>query len=43
MGLQLVKVPKEVHGAEEGVTPLFNPDAVEWAMKVVLKGPDTVS
>lgn len=43
MGLQLVKVPRDIHGTEEGVTPLFNSDAVEWAMKVVLAGPSTVS
>jgi hypothetical protein len=36
MGLQLVRVPREIHSAEEGSTPLFNSDAVEWAMKVVL-------
>lgn len=38
MGLQLVRVPRMVHGAQVGEPTLFTPDAVEWAMDVVLNG-----
>ena len=38
MGIQMVKVPRRVHGEEDGKTALFTPDAVEWAMNVVLQG-----
>ena len=36
MGIVLIKVPRDIHGGQDGGEALFTPDAVEWAMKQIL-------
>jgi hypothetical protein len=32
MGIEIVRIPRSVHGYKEGETPLFGTESVEWAM-----------
>lgn len=36
MGIQLIKVPREIYAGQDGGEALFTPDAVEWAMRKIL-------
>jgi hypothetical protein len=38
MGVQVMRVPREVSGVVGEETPLFSQDAVEWAMAQIVEG-----